>query len=232
MTQHLKGGPISIVTGRNLKKQLTAEGKKAKKKKPPQPAPPSPVGVFGTSDRPLNYVENHSIIWGAAYQTDSDPVKMRRFVNTVTSLRKSVDPDIVNEIHRTILQVFYDPIKGGDEGTDINSLSNIMVNIAIHESLGFKKLKQDLEIKGDEKGVARGIMQVEPKTAFSLLKNSSIIGKKARDLLTERGMDLSKKISTSKMNNHLMDNVINTIFGTAQLLSGAKQFTGLLGAIS
>jgi hypothetical protein len=36
--RQIKGGPISIVTGRNLKKQSTAEGKKAKKKKPQKAA--------------------------------------------------------------------------------------------------------------------------------------------------------------------------------------------------
>jgi hypothetical protein len=160
----------------------------------------------------------HAEIWAIAYQTDNSITKKASFVRHVKGF--SGDPEIENEIRNTVIKVFQ-----GDEGTDINKLTNIMVDIAVHESNGFKDLVQ----KGG--GPARGIMQVEPKTAFSLIKHSTLLGEKAKEILLTRGMDIENKISPAKMKKFLLDNVISTIFGTAQLLSGAKTH-GLLGDIT
>ncbi len=151
-------------------------------------------------------------IWGVAYQTEDSPQKKADFIADVARFRNSADEEVITLIQDTVEVVF-----AGDEGANLAQLQDIMVQIALHESQGFEFRKQ---LSG---GPARGIHQVEPETALSLISNSTLLGPKARSMLKSHGLDISKPVTLEQLADKLETNdVISTIFATAKLLSGAK----------
>ena len=94
-----------------------------------------------------------------------------------------------------------------------------MIQIAVAESLGGTEKVQR------EGGPARGIHQVEPKTAQSLIDNSSLINKpnrKAQVVLKRNGLDITKGYTFEDLEKALLNDEVSTVFATAKLLSGSK----------
>jgi hypothetical protein len=150
-------------------------------------------------------------IWGVAYQGRDSPAKKKQFVRHVNRYAKNADPDIVRNIRDTVADVF-----SGDEGVDPGKLMDIMVQIALHESKGFK---HRVQLGG---GPARGIHQVEPETALSLIKHSALLASKAKQALLDLGLDITKELTINQIGEALQNDTVSTIFATAKLLSGAK----------
>jgi len=169
-------------------------------------------------------IKDASSIWGVAFQTSNDPKKIKTFQENVKRFAANADPAIIRTIQDTVARGF-----SGDEGTNPAKLQDIMVQIGLHESAGFTQKVQ----KG---GPARGIHQVEPATVRSLIAQSNkllnsknartrkraLLGLNARQILQEQGFDVTKKVSTRQIETFLADDIISTVFATAQLLTGAK----------
>ena len=166
----------------------------------------------------MNDVEKADI-WGVAYQGMNDPSKKATFIKNVEKFRDVADPDIVEIVRNTVKTLF-----NGDAGTSVDKLAEVVVDIALHESSGFKHRKQ---MGG---GPARGIHQVEPATAFDLIKSSAFLGVKAKAFLKERGLDISKELSKAEIEAALLNDEVSTVFATAKLLT-ASAHHGLIGKL-
>ena len=155
--------------------------------------------------------EEVASLWGVAYQGEDDKNKKANFVKQVRKNRDIMSKDVVETITSVVKEVFT-----GDENTDINRLTEHMIQIAVAESLGGKEKVQR------ENGPARGIHQVEPKTAQSLIDNSNLIGTKAKAVLKRNGLDTTKGYTVEDLEEALLKDEVSTVFATAKLLSGSK----------
>lgn len=164
------------------------------------------------SEPAVSNVKDVSSLWGDVYQTSNSPVKNAKFIANVARYAPTADKETVSLIQDTVDLVF-----AGDEGTSSATLQEVMVMIALHESAGFKFRKQ----KGG--GPARGIHQVEPSTALSLLKNAKVLfGPEAKKVLRENGLDITKNVTKAQMGEMLQNDVISTVFATAKMLNATK----------
>ena len=175
------------------------------------------VAVTGRDTR--GAIQTLAGVWDVAYQGNKkgeaavDLAKQRSFIQHVEQFRDTADPAVTKVIFDTVATAF-----AGDEGTDVAKVQNAVWYTALHESLGYKFRKQ----RGG--GPARGIHQVEPATALSLIKNSALLGPTARRLLLAEGLDINKKVTKKQLGDALQQSdVVSTIFATAKLLSGAKR---------
>jgi len=152
-------------------------------------------------------------LWDVAYQgAGSDPVKKAKFISDWNLYKNNMPPEVVKTIRDTVQKGF-----AGDEGTDVKKVQQMIIMTGVHESENFRFRKQ----KGG--GPARGIHQVEPDTAFSLIKNSALLGPAAKRMLKAEGLDITKPITKKQMEDALeRSDIISTVFATAKLQSGAK----------
>jgi len=188
--------------------------REAVKKKPSEE-----VAVLTPTIRQLGAkVEETADLWDVAYQGGKkgenvvDKKKQAAFIRHVNQFKDTADPAVTDVIFDTVSKVFT-----GDEGTDVRKLQIAVWYTALHESFGYKFRKQ----KGG--GPARGIHQVEPATALSLIKNSALLGPTAVRHLKAEGLDITKKPTKIAIALALQrSDVVSTIFATAKLLSGAK----------
>jgi hypothetical protein len=160
-------------------------------------------------------IEEVAKFWGKVYQGESDPAKEATFIQNVNAFLDTASDDAlkkIDTIRDTIAKVFPD-----DEGTNTPALTEAAIAIAIHESASFTETKQ---IGG---GPGRGIFQVEWETAKSLLANSALIGPEAIKTLAKEGWNIAKEYTKAQINKFLENDVISTVFGVAQMLSGAKE---------
>ena len=158
--------------------------------------------------------EEVASLWGVAYQGEDDKNKKANFVKQVRKNRDIMPKDVVETITSVVAEVFT-----GDEKTNVNILTEHMIQIAVAESLGGTEKVQR------EGGPARGIHQVEPKTAQSLIDNSSLINKpnsKAQVVLKRNGLDITKGYTFEDLEKALLNDEVSTVFATAKLLSGSK----------
>ena len=184
----------------------------------PTPAPvtesePAPVTESEPAPVEINPI-NVSSLWGVAYQGEDDTIKKANFVRQVLTNTDKMSEDVVETIRSVVGEVF-----AGDEGTDVSILTEHMIQIAVAESAGGTEKVQR------EGGPARGIHQVEPKTAQSLIDNSSLINKpnsKAQVVLKRNGLDITKKYTVEDLKKALLKDEVSTVFATAKLLSGSK----------
>lgn len=143
--------------------------------------------------------------WGAVYQSESDPVKMKQFIkHQSTELQEGVLPAL-----DSALKAFK-----GDKKHNTEKLRRIMIAIAKHESLGGKKLVQG---KG---GPARGAWQVETETALDVIRTSGLIGGKAEKLLGKTKQEILS-MSENELKNYLKDHTVNAVFAVAKTLQAA-----------
>lgn len=149
--------------------------------------------------------EGMSDFWGAVYQSESDPVKMKQFI-------KHQDIDLQDGV----LPALNSALKAfkGDKNHDTDKLRRIMIAIAKHESLGGKKLVQG---KG---GPARGAWQVEPETALDVIRTSGLIGPKAEKLLGKTKQEILD-LDERKLKNFLKDHTVNAVLAVAKTLQAA-----------
>lgn len=123
---------------------------------------PKVEGVIGEN----RVVEDKAEVWGALYQSESDPAKMANFIQDAESVE--IQPGVVSGIDTALTAV------EGDKGvTDTSNLRELLILTAKHESKGGQYLEQ---IGG---GPARGAFQVEPATAKDILETSGLFGPKA-----------------------------------------------------
>ena len=146
--------------------------------------------------------------------------KQTSFVNHVLQFRDTANPKVTKVVFDTVEEVFK-----GDEGTNLEKVQTLVWYTTLHESNGYRFRQQ----KGG--GPARGIHQVEPATALSLIKNSKLLGPTAKKVLLVEGLDITKKLTKKQIGDMLRDSdVVSTIFATAKLLSGAKA-SGRIGEL-
>ena len=191
----------------------------------PAPAPvaePAPASVAESEPAPAPVTEsepapveinpiNVSSLWGVAYQGEDNIIKKANFVRQVLTNTDKMSEDVVKTIRSVVGEVF-----AGDEGTDVSILTEHMIQIAIAESAGGT---EKVQLGG---GPARGIHQVEPKTAQSLIDNSGLIGTKAKAVLNRNGLDITKGYTVKNLEEALLKDEVSTVFATAKLLSGSK----------
>jgi hypothetical protein len=220
--------PFAVPEGTPFKEQTTIEEKAeeasaVEAKEAVVPAQPTtvaelkekPFGEGAGRDAPLVDADDAAMVWGKVYQTESDTSKEADFVGDVKRFAATASDAAlakIASIRDTIAEVF-----AGDEGTDVAKVQSLATQIAVHESEGLTKVKQD------GGGPARGIFQVELNTAKSLIFNSDLIGPKAIAKLAEEGWDIAKGFTDTQLKKFLENDVISTVFGVAQLLSGAKE---------
>ena len=185
--------------------------------------PPLSNATVADATPPVTEPDNASVeidpeevasLWGVAYQGEDDKNKKANFVKQVRKNRDIMPKDVVETITSVVAEVFT-----GDEKTNVNILTEHMIQIAVAESLGGTEKVQR------EGGPARGIHQVEPKTAQSLIDNSSLINKpnsKAQVVLKRNGLDITKGYTFEDLEKALLNDEVSTVFATAKLLSGSK----------
>ena len=180
---------------------------------------------------PKYFNKNLADLWSKTYQTDNNPTNTADFIDLNNKLRAAANPNVIKTITDTIAAVFKRSDGSADEDTDLGLLTEASIQIAIKESDGFNEKVQITSYGPPIKyGLARGIHQVEPETAQNLIKTSSLLGKKAKKLLKEHGMDITKPLTDEQIGAFLENNdVISTIFGTAKILSGAKGYDDVQG---
>lgn len=149
--------------------------------------------------------EDMTSIWGSLYQTESDPKKMKAFIE-----HQSIQlPTEIEEAVSTAMTAFK-----GDKGiTNQTKLKEQVLATIKHESLGGKYKRQT-------NGPAIGAAQVEPETAIDIVKTSGLIGSRAEEIL---GMSKEEflNLDLASMENLLENHEVNAVFATAKYLQAA-----------
>jgi len=149
---------------------------------------------------------NISEIWGALYQSESDPDKMRLFREHQASIK--LLPEIKSAIAQAVVCFT------GDYGHNTNVLIALLRDTAKHESYGGRVLAQ-------VNGPARGAWMVEPETALSIVRTSGLIGPNALKLMRIDPKDF-ELFSTVHWGDFLTGHKRCAVMACAKYLQAAK----------
>ncbi len=169
------------------------------------PASPAPIQDLRPVKENTHTNGEIATIWGKLYQTESDPVKMQRFVQ---DQKKTLVPGLEGDID-TALSAFV----GDKDIKDQSTLREILVATAKHESNGGRLLQQ-------KNGPARGAFQVEPETALDLIKNSGLIGPKFQRLVNKTKKEMLS-MTPVEFSSWLQNNKVSAGFAIAKYLQSA-----------